>query len=413
MIPLSPQPGRAAIPITPVTPTGRANWHWRVGFVPALYLAALVVLSFAHAFIASWYWLAVHLLALGAATNAILVWSAHFTSAVLRVPALPHRRGESIRLVVLNAGVVLVLVGGTTDRPWTGVVGAGAVFAAAAWHLCWLVARLRAALPARFAVTAHYYVAACCALLTGIPVGAWMLVTDDAARDRLILFHAHVNVLGWIALTIVGTLFTLWPTVLRTRLDDGAPAAARSALPTAVTGVVLLGIGALAWWPVLAAAGLGVFGAAVVITAVPGLRTAWRKPPRSFAAWSIAAGVGWLLVALGVDAVVVLSAADAHEAVGGFGDVLTPLLVGAVAQILLGALAYLMPVVLGGGPGAVRERGELFDRHWAQRVAMGNTALVVFVLPTGPHVRIAVSLLLVVALLQFLLPAARVLLKRR
>ncbi|GAA2687397.1 MULTISPECIES: hypothetical protein [Actinosynnema] len=413
MIPLSPQSGRAEIPITPVTPTGRANWHWRVGFVPAVYLAALVVLSFAHTFIATWYWLAVHLLMLGAATNAILVWSAHFTSAVLRVPALPHRRGESIRLIALNAGVVLVLVGGTTDWPWTGVVGAAVVFTAVAWHLCWLAARLRAALPARFAVTAHYYVAACCALLTGIPVGAWMLVTDDGARDRLILFHAHVNVLGWVALTIVGTLFTLWPTVLRTRLDDGAPAAARTALPTAVTGVVLLGIGVLAWWPVLAAAGIGVFGVAVVVTVVPGFRTAWRKPPQSFAAWSIAAGVGWLLVALGVDAVAVLSASDAHEAVGGFGDVLTPLLVGAVAQILLGALAYLMPVVLGGGPGAVRERGELFDRHWAQRVAMGNAALVVFVLPAVPYVRIAVSTLLVVALLQFLLPAARVLLKRR
>ena len=62
-------------------------------------------------------------------------------------------------------------------------------------------------------MTVHYYIAASVALLTGVPVGAWMLVVDDSARPRLVLFHAHVNLLGWVALTVLGTVLTLWPTV--------------------------------------------------------------------------------------------------------------------------------------------------------------------------------------------------------
>jgi hypothetical protein len=177
--------------------TGRARWHRRAGLLPLAYLAALVAIALIHPLLPSWRWLAIHLLLLGAVTNAIVVWSAHFTTAVLRAPAPADRRGEAFRLAVLNAGVVGVLAGGATDQPWPGVVGAGLVFAAVLAHLRWLGARLRVALPARFAVTVHYYVAAAAALLVGVPVGAWMLVVDDDSRPRLLLFHAHVNLLGW------------------------------------------------------------------------------------------------------------------------------------------------------------------------------------------------------------------------
>lgn len=389
--------------------TKRAHWHRRVGLIPAGYLAALVVLAFAHPLLPTWRWLAIHLLLLGATSNAVLIWSAHFASAILRLPAAPRRRGEALRLVCLNAGVAAVLSG----APWVGVGGAVAIFGAIAGHLWWLAAHLRSALPARFAITVRYYLAATTALLIGIPAGAWMLVADDAAKPRVLLFHAHVNLLGWIMLTILGTILTLWPTVLRTRMDDGAEAVSRATLPTAVAGLVLLAVGVLAWWPVLAAAGLLTFAVAVLRTAVPAGRAARHKPPDSFAAWSIAAGVGWLLVALGVDAVTLLTAAGPDAAADGFGAALTPLLVGSVAQILLGALAYLLPMVLGGGPILVRERTAALDRHWPQRVAMTNTALAVFLLPVGPYVRITTSLLLLAALAQFLWPVARMLLLDR
>ncbi|MDY7087564.1 MAG: hypothetical protein SYR96_20920 [Actinomycetota bacterium] len=394
-------------------PAGRAGWHRRTGLLPLAYLAALVVVGFIHPLLPAWRWLAIHLLLLGAATNAIMVWSAHFTTAVLRCPAPARRRGEAMRLTVLNTGIAGVLAAGVTDRPWPGLAGAALVFGGAVAHLLWLTARLRAALPARFAVTVHYYVAAAAALLTGVPAGAWMLVVDDDGRPRLLLFHAHVNLLGWVTLTVLGTLLTFWPTVLRTRMADGAITAARRALPVAVTGLTVLSIGVLAWWPPLAAGGLALIALAVALTARPVLQTARRKTPASFAGWSIAAAGGWLLVALAVDAWALLSAGGPAAAADRFGAVLIPLLVGFVAQTLFGALAYLLPMALGGGPHAVRQRTERLDRHWAQRVAMTNAALVVFVLPAPPYVRITTSMLLLVALLQFLIPAVSTLLAAR
>src|SRR5690606_3257421 len=227
------------------------------------------VVGVAHPVLPPWRWLAIHLLLLGAVSNAIVVWSAHFTAAVLRAPVPANRRGEAARLAGLNAGVLAVLAGGAVELPWVGVGGAVAVFAAICAHLHWLRVRLREALPARFAVTVHYYLAATVALLAGIPVGAWMLVVDDAARARLVLFHAHVNLLGWVTLTVLGTVLTLWPTILRTRIADGAVAAARAALPVAVLGLALLAAAVLAWWPLLAVGGLALVAAAVVMIARP------------------------------------------------------------------------------------------------------------------------------------------------
>jgi nitrite reductase (NO-forming) len=392
--------------------TGRSTWHRATTLIPLAYLAALVAVGFAHPFLPAWRWLAIHLLLLGAVSNAILVWSAHFTTAILHAPA-PRRRAQGLRLGAVNAGVLAVLAGGAAGLPWVGVAGAGAIFAGAAAHLGWLARQLRTALPARFAVTVHHYVAAAVALLTGVPVGAWMLVVDDASRPRLVLFHAHVNLLGWVTLTVLGTLLTFWPTVLRTRMVDGAVRAARRSLPLAVTGLVVLAAALLAWWPWPAVAGLAVFGAAVLMTLRQALRTAAQKAPASFATWSIAAAAGWLLVALAVDAVTLLTAGDPAEAADRFDAVLIPLLAGFAAQVLIGSLAYLIPMVLGGGPAAVRARLAALDRHGAQRVVTANAALAAYLLPVGSYVRIVTSLLVLAALLQFLVPAARVVLRAR
>lgn len=392
--------------------TGRAAWHRRTGLLPLAYLVGLVAVAFIHPLVPSWRWLAIHLLLLGAVTNAIVIWSAHFTTAVLRAPAPAGRGGAALRLVLLNVGVVGVLASGVTGQPWPGVAGAGLVFAAILAHLLWLAARLRAALPARFAVTVHYYVAAATALLVGVPVGGWMLIHDDS-EPRLLLFHAHVNLLGWVTLTVFGTVLTLWPTILRTRMAEGATTAARRALPVALAGLALLGTGVLAWWPLLATGGLILVAGAAVIIMGPGLESARGKAPASFAGWSLAAAGAWLIVALGVDAWSLLAALSPADALDRFDAVLIPLLVGFVAQTLLGAMAYLLPMVLGGGPAAVRERTGRLDRHWAQRVSMTNAALAVYVVAAPPYVRIATSLLILAALLQFLIPAVRILLAAR
>src|SRR5690606_3658499 len=94
-------------------------------------------------------WLVIHLLLLGAVTNAIVIWSAHFSAAVLRIPAPASRRGEAARLAVLNLGVVAVLAGGATGRSWVGVGGAALVLGAGCAHLAWLGWRAGAGRPGR------------------------------------------------------------------------------------------------------------------------------------------------------------------------------------------------------------------------------------------------------------------------
>jgi nitrite reductase (NO-forming) len=229
----------------------------------------------------------------------------------------------------------------------------------------------------------------------------------------LLLFHAHVNLLGWVTLTVLGTLLTLWPTTLHTRIVDGAARATRRALPLALAGLAIIAVGTLAWWPLVAATGLAVFAAAVIVVAVPAIATARQRTPASFATWSIAAGMGWLLIGLAADAATLVRAPDAATAADRFGALVVPLGAGFVAQVLLGALSFLLAVVLGGGPVAVRERMARLDAHWAVRVTMTNLALVAYVAPVPPYVRIATSMVVFVALITFVVLALRVLLAGR
>lgn len=395
-----------------VAPLGRAAWHRRTALLPLGYLVAIVAVSLVHPFVPEARWLLVHLMLLGAVTNAIVIWGAHFTAAILRLPAPTDRRGEASRLAVLNVGVLGVLAGGSAGPAWLGVAGAAVVFAAIGAHVWVLGSHLRRALPARFAVTVRYYIAGALALLAGIPAGAWMLVIDDHQRPRLLLFHAHVNLLGWMTLTVLGTLLTLWPTVLRTRMVDGAGRAATRALPLAVAGLGCLAVGTLAWWPLVAVAGLALFAAAVCLVSATAFATARQRPPASFATWSIAAGMCWLLVALVWDAIALLTASSAAVAADRFDSILIPFGGGFGAQVLIGALSYLLPMALGGGPVAVRERTARLDAHWPRRVTTANLALAVYLLPVPPYVRVAVALLILAALLRFLVPAARVVLSR-
>ena len=53
-----------------------------------------------------------------------------------------------------------------------------------------------------------------------------------------------MNLLGWVGLTVVGTPVTLWPTVLRTRIAEGAERAAARARPVLVCSVLVVAGGA-------------------------------------------------------------------------------------------------------------------------------------------------------------------------
>ena len=117
-------------------------------------------------------WLALHLVLLGAATNAIVVWSEHFAAALLDATGLraggdgtgarpePGDRGRARR--------------GPDGRSGLAAAGAGLVGVVVLGHGLSLASRIGRALPARLSMTIWFYVAAGAALLAGMGFGLWL-----------------------------------------------------------------------------------------------------------------------------------------------------------------------------------------------------------------------------------------------
>ncbi|MGX6510641.1 multicopper oxidase domain-containing protein [Rhodococcus sp. SJ-2] len=383
--------------------TERGSWHLKAGAVVGLWFTALVVVAVVHRWIPQSGWLLIHLLGLGAASNAILVWSGHFTDALLRRPAPVTHRGETVRLVAFNAGALAVVTGMVTGR-WPAVLLGGTVVAvAAAWHGAILLQRLRRALPSRFAHTIRYYVAAASMLPIGAGFGVAMANSGLSGdlHDRLVLAHAGINLLGWVGLTVLGTLVTLWPTMLRTRMAQRVETAARRGLPALLAALAVGVVGAVAGIPLVTA--LGVFGylAAAVYVLEPHLDEIRRKHPTDFATLSVLAGVVWLLGSLtylGFGIALATTPLDATEVTG---RATAALLAGFLTQVLLGALSYLMPVVIGGRASIQAATAEL-ERGAPWRLSVANGALLLCVLPVPSLVLVAASVLVLVALASFL-----------
>jgi nitrite reductase (NO-forming) len=153
---------------------------------------------------------------------------------------------------------------------------------------------------------------------------------------------------------------------------------------------------------VLTVAGYAVFlaGAALLGPALVG--AARHRPPRSFAGWSVGSAVLWLVGCLVAIVVLVAPAGSWTEVHDRFTAVTPYLAAGFGAQLLLGALSYLVPVALGGGPGPVRTATAALDRAAAARVVAVNCALLLCALPVPSAVRVLASGVALVALASFL-----------
>ncbi|MCL6538564.1 MAG: hypothetical protein K6T28_08270 [Acidothermus sp.] len=313
-------------------------------------------------------WLVIHLTLLGAATTAIVVWSAYFVDTLL-VVAPARRRPPSLRVAALTAGVVGVLIG--VPEGWNVVVIAGAALVAIVvgvhgWLLGAAVIRHRRA---RFAWLGWFYVPASACLVAGAALGATLAVTRTT-DGRLFAAHVMVNVLGWVGMTVVGSACAMWPMILATRLPSETAGVAR--LSGAACGVGLaLGVGGLLGSePIAVGAGLAAYLLGVVVVLGFLLRTAVRVGRRPHAAVFVASGIVWL----GAASVWLLLHGPGVLAVE-LDRVVPWLIPGFVVQVLLGALGYLVPVVFGGGPGGSARVRELLARWWPVRWAMLNVGV--------------------------------------
>lgn len=372
-------------------------------YLLVVWLLAAVVVAVTHRWIPESTWLMVHLVALGAMTHSVMVWSAHFTAALLKTrDDDATRRLADVRLGGLAAGSLLVFVGVPTAQWWLAAAGATVVSAAVLWHGAVLVRDLRRALPGRFRVCIRYYIAAAACLPVGAAFGAtlaWGL--DDRWHAALLVAHTMTMLLGWIGLTVVGTLVTFWPTVLRTRMDDRAERLARQALPALLAAIGVVILGSLTGVRGVSVAGLVLYAGALIWWGRCLIRPLRAKPPREFAAASILAGGIWACVAILATAVHV-GGSDDVELASGYPMLASLWVVGFLLQLVTGALSYLLPSVIGGGPRVVRAGAAEFDRFATVRLVVINGGLLAWVAPLPGWVKVTVSLLVLVALAAFL-----------
>lgn len=386
--------------------TAPTRGFWAARDIPtALWLVLTVIAVLAHRSIPAPHWLMIHLLLLGAITHAILVWSQYFSFALLRSKAtLTDRRHQNVRLALSNGGATLVFLGVPLGVWPLSLVGAALLIIAVGWHGLSLFRRARRSMPGRFGRVIRFYIVAAGMLVIGAGLGGWLAQGTDA--PNLVLAHALLNVLGWIGIVVAGTVVTLWPTILRTRADEGAASGAARALPFLAAGVLVAAAGAAFDWLPLLGLGLAGYFAGLLFIGISLWRAARQKPPRTFAALSVGMALLWWAGCVAALLVGTIVSSIDGSGVRGLGPLVAqtvPFLVaGFAAQILPGALSYLIPVVLGGGPKPVRVGTAAFDRCGALRVATANAALVVCALPVSSLMRVAASVLYLVAMASFL-----------
>lgn len=293
-------------------------------------------------------WLPLHLALAGAVSVAIAGAMQNFALTLTAAPA-PAGWLVGTQFGALNVGVLLLAAGHPLGR--SGLVAAGGtVFVASAAVLGWLVVRARwIGLNRRHPLPIAMYLAAVAAVLAGGTLGALLGSGAMPGRGWVAVRQAHLtlNVLGWASFTIVGTLVTLLPTVLRIRMPAWHGTATGVALVTGVAGTAFgLGVGVA---PVAAAGGIAVALGALGVAwmAVRSVRTP-RRWPVPVAAKHLLFALAWF-VAGSLTLPVVLAGGAAsfarHREV-----FLAVFVAGWVLQTLLGAWQYLLPMAHPGHP---------------------------------------------------------------
>jgi nitrite reductase (NO-forming) len=401
----------------------RRLWHQITGMLVPAWLVLGIVSVVLYRGSSFGPWLMVHLLLLGALSTAILVWSQHFADSLLKSTAPGGRYWLGVRLTVHTVGAAMVTIG-MTGSWWYAVLAGGILVGINALvHATILVRQLRGALPARFSPLVRYYIAAAGCLVVGVTLGILMAHPGSAAAgdaaaaadsyERLYIAHIGLNLLGWVGLTVIGTVALLLPTVLHSRVLSTTTAAARPTLPILLAGLVVLGSGSYADSRIITAAGVLIYlvGLARVLGELVGHMR--RSPAVSYAGWSITAALAWFALCAVGFAIVVVTAASWSDAAAGLEALVPYFAVGFGGQIMIGALSFLIPVVLGGGPRASKATARELDRAGLFRVAVINGALVLTLLPLSARVTEMLGAVIIATLASFIVLMVRALLINR
>ncbi len=340
----------------------RATLRLAIAFLAAGVAAALVA-----ALTGVDRWLALHLFLAGGAVLAISAVSLMLTVTWSAAPAPPDRWVSFQRCCTAlgAAGIALGRSAGLPE-PMVGLSGTLYLLGLAALAAL-LVVTVRSGPKRRFDSAVASYLAAVCSGLVGAALGLTMALTNVSTPLR----NAHVtaNALGLVGLTIGGTLPYFASTVGRSRMNRRATDARLRLTTGWQTVMVALGVAALVGGATAAAAvafaGYSL-GIAITLAWMPALtrrQLEWAGP-RLIALW---AGCAWWIIATGVTAWQLRSGQPA------FADRwVIVLVVAGYGQIMWGSLAYLLPMLRGGGH-VLLSSGFATTRSWPGLVA-ANTA---------------------------------------
>jgi nitrite reductase (NO-forming) len=321
---------------------------------------------------ASW-WLPLHLFAVGGLLSAISATTQMLAVTWSAAPA-PRPAVAATQRWVLAVGAIALVVGREQHSTWLFVAGGTAVVAAMLGLAAILVRIRQQAVTPRFAPAIEAYVFAVLAGAIGMSIGI-LLGTGRAGARAIELRDVHLvlNVFGLVGLVIAGTLPYFAATQVRSKMSPRAtPTVMRIVFGVLVVATAVAAFGHLVDRSGVAAGGLityvvGLLGVAALLPIYMPSRLRWAGPR----VVQLLAGVGWWAA---------MTVALAVAAIRGTGDraILQALVIGGLAQILVASLAYLGPVLRGGGHRRLTA-GFTITRSWVSLAAANAAALAALV----------------------------------
>lgn len=370
------------------TPTGRASWHLRSNAVVILYILAALSTGIVQRSLGEvkLSWLTIHLLLLGASSNAIVTWSDHFVSALLWTRSHDRRRQMTI-LILLNGGIIGVLVAVSAHIGWLIIASATLVSAVIVFYLHGIALLIKQSLSKRFVPVIRYYQSAALFILIGVLLGVIDTFKHDKDpwQPRIALAHLHANLLGWVGLTIMGTLVTLWPTMLRAQIHPRAISFAAKGLKFIFVGTLGAILSALIGAQSILAISILIYSVGVAITLAPSMFLIRTKKPDRASSWMLFTGIIGLMLLLTGDFIVVVFYRSPEKILAAIEGHILLVFTLWLLPTLLGSLIYLLPVVLGRGPAANRELEKIMNRGWRWRIMLLPTASLFLLLPSAFH----------------------------
>ena len=306
------------------------------------------------------------LLAISGATQLFTItWSAS------PAPRAPY---PTVQRWTTGAGLGLVLVGVTADVVVLVVLGAIALLGGVGLLGALLVGSVRRSLLRRFDLSARFYLLALGCGAIGITLGA-VMAAEASTNSALRLVHSHLNLVGLIGFTIVGTLPTILATFAHHRVVSGNEARVAWWLSVAAAALIAGGL----FVPSLVGAGtlVAAIATVLILTGVV-VRLRRRGLKGGLPYYQVTIGTAWLIAWGIVEGIGVLTTSVSAPFPPWTGVVA----LSGIGQVLFGSLAYLLPVLAGPHP-RLGPNTERMTRHGWLPVVLANGSAIALLAGLG------------------------------